>query len=254
MPILSKREIERRINAEELVRHPRRDDDGNLVVEFASYDLRAGIVLWKDGETDKIIQVNFDETKDSLQQVSVTLLPGQMVFVITHEELKLPVGVCGTVYSRNRLQKANILALNAGHVDPGFEGPIIIRLINLAAIPWSLPLGEAVFTVVFHTVKPEGTTGHPPITKMQTLEAARKTAEGAFTNPFHDLYKAQIKEQLGEYYSQVKGDLRKEFHKEFFPRDQIFSLAVGVTVGMVTLLALIVRLPWRSIWNWLTQH
>jgi deoxycytidine triphosphate deaminase len=252
MPILSKKEIERRINAGELVRDPSRDDDGNPVVEFASYDLRAGIVLWKDGETDKIIQLNFDETKDSLQQGSVTLLPGQMVFVITHEELKLPVGICGTVYSRNRLQKANILALNAGHVDPGFEGPIIIRLINLAAIPWSLPLGEAVFTVVFHTVKPEGPS-HPPITKKQTLEAARKTAEGAFSNPFHDLYKAQIKEQLGEYYSQVMSDLRKEFHKEFFPRDQILTLAVAVTVGIVTLLALIARLPWRSIWNWLTQ-
>src|SRR5229473_4999522 len=145
MPILNKKDIQDAIDGGSLIRNALRDDTGAAVVEPASYDLRAGIVLWKNAENDCIERRDFDATGDLLQQPVVTLRPGQMVFVITHEELRLPTDISGTVYSRNMLQKQNILALNAGHVDPGYEGPILIRLINLGAIPWPLPLGEAVF-------------------------------------------------------------------------------------------------------------
>ena len=66
----------------------------------------------------------------------------------------MPSCLCGTVYSRNSLALAGILALNAGHVDPGYKGPIAIRLINLRATPWTLTLGQAIFTITFQTVDP----------------------------------------------------------------------------------------------------
>jgi len=252
MPILNKRELERRIAEGYLILSPLRDEAGNPVVEPASYDLRAGIVLWKDQGSSQIIRQEFDEKKGPLEQAVITLRPGQMVFVITHEELKLPDDVSGTVYSRNKLQKQNVLALNAGHVDPGYEGPIMIRLINLGAIPWPLTLGEAVFTVVFHTVQPaDGAKGHPRRTKAETLEAAMKTAVEAFSNPFHDLYQDQIKRQLDEHYAGVENRLRKSFSDEFFRKDDVARLAFYFGAVVVAGITVIAKAPWAQMWTWL---
>jgi deoxycytidine triphosphate deaminase len=151
MPLLNKADIIRNINAGNLVlRALRNDATQEPIVEPASYDLRAGLVIWKNPGSASIEQSEFVETNDLWQQAVVTLSPGQMVFVITHEELKLPETVSATVYSRNKLQKENILALNAGHINPGYQGPIMIRLINLSSISWPLHLGSAIFTAVFH--------------------------------------------------------------------------------------------------------
>jgi deoxycytidine triphosphate deaminase len=252
MPILSRGDIQHRIDSGELILHALRDSAGNPVVEPASYDLRAGIVVWKDEKTNEIERRDFDETKGPLQQGVVTLRPGQMIFVITHEELKLPVAISGTVYSRNKLQKQNVLALNAGHVDPGYEGPILIRLINLGAIPWPLPLGEPVFTAVFHTVAPSDAAADPALkrTKQQTLEAAMKAAVEAFSNPFHDLYKEPIDRQLNQHYSEVENKLRKEFGEEFFRRTQLRELVIGGCLLLVALLAAVFKVPWGEILKW----
>lgn len=251
MPILSKIEIQRRIQNGELVLGVLRDAKGNPVVEPASYDLRAGIVLWKDDVSRQITQQNYDEAKDALHQELVTLKPGQMIFVITHEELKMPADVSGTVYSRNKLQKENILALNAGHVDPGYEGPIIIRLINLGAIPWTLTLGDAVFTVVFHTVRPSDSLREElRRTKKETLEAAKKTSGEAFSNPFHDLYREQIEIQLGRYYSEVESRLRKSFADEFFRRSEVNQLAIALLAGVFGVIIAVAKVPWGTAWGW----
>lgn len=253
MPILSRKEIERRVDAGELLFNPRLEA-GRLVVESASYDLCVGTVLWKHGESGSINQLDFDEAKNQLDQPFVTLQPGQMIFVVSKEDIIMPKNVSGTVYSRNKLQKENILALNAGHVDPGFRGPIIIRLINLGAMPWTLTLGEAVFTIVFHSVEPSDEVGHPPRTRKETIDAARKTAAEAFANPFHDLYKEQIEHQLGRHYSQVEDRLRKSFSEEFFRRNQVGQFAVAILGAMLVIVLALPKIPWREVWEYVKTN
>lgn len=251
MPILNKKDLLDQIAAGQLVLNPLRDEAGTPVVEPASYDLRAGIVLWKHEDTSLIDVKYYAEAQEPCQQSVVTLRPGQMVFVITHEELKLTETVSATVYSRNKLQKENILALNAGHIDPGYEGPIMIRLINLSAIAWPLRLGEAIFTAVFHTVKGgDELSTHPRRTKTETLAAAMKTAAEAFSNPFHDLYKDQVRKQLDEYYAAVETRLREEFSKDFLRKNKVMEVLVVAVGALVILLATITRIPWTTIWKW----
>jgi deoxycytidine triphosphate deaminase len=248
MPILSKTEIQSKIDSGELIIHALRDSDGNPVVEPASYDLRAGVVIWKDPLVQKIQRRNFDPAVTPGMQMVVTLSPGQMIFVITHEELMLPEDISGTVYSRNRLQKENILALNAGHVDPGFEGPIMIRLINLGSSEWTLPLGEPVFTVVFHTIRvKDGSSRHGPRTKDETIKTAMRTAAQAFSNPFHDLYRNEINKQLAEYYSKVESDLRTSLSKEFFRHTELSQLLIKVGALLLAGVYLFVRIPWDKV-------
>lgn len=248
MPILNGSEIKKGIESGELVLGASRGPDGHAPVEAASYDLRAGIVLWRRKDTDDLLTLHFD-AKQPVQPV-VTLQPGQMVFVITEEELKLSSVVCGTVYSRNKLQKENILALNAGHVDPGYEGPILIRLINLGSQPWPITLGQAVFTVVFHTVEEdENFKGSDRRTKEETLEAAKKTAVGAFSNPFHDLYRAEISRQLNEHYSKAESNIRTALIKEFYPRRELSLLLIEIGAAIVALLFVMTRMPWDKVWH-----
>jgi len=184
MPILNGTQIQERIRKIELIRDVKLRPSGDADVEAASYDLRVGTILWKDRQTGDLRMENYVASRES--QAAVTLHPGQMIFVMTQEEIRLPLDLCGTVYSRNKLQKDNILALNAGHVDPGYDGPILIRLINLSAQPWALAPGDAVFTIVFHTVEQDPSAGvQDRRTKQETLKVAASTAMQAFSNPFH---------------------------------------------------------------------
>jgi deoxycytidine triphosphate deaminase len=248
MPVLNASEIRKRILAGELVIDPRCDLSGTPIVEPASYDLRAGIALWKDKQSRDLKTLRFNPSDTS--QPVVTLQPGQMVFVITHEELNLPRTICGTVYSRNRLQKENILALNAGHVDPGYRGPIIIRLINLGQTEWALALGEAVFTVVFHSLKDAATTGDVR-SKEDTLIAAQKTAAQAFSNPLHDLYTDELNKRFAEHDQQLETALRTTLGEEFFRRRDLDLLALRILLGIFAVLLAVFRIPWADIWQWL---
>ncbi|MBS1852791.1 MAG: hypothetical protein JST79_17950 [Acidobacteria bacterium] len=250
MPILNRLKIREGINAGDLILGAFVGEGNEPIVEAASYDLRAGIVLWRDRDNGDLLHCHFDETQST--QPVVTLNPGQMIFVITQEELKLGPGVSGTVYSRNKLQKENVLALNAGHVDPGYQGPILIRLINLGAQPWAITMGQAVFTVVFHTVDID--PNFKPFdrrTKSETLEAAKKTALSAFSNPFHDLYKAEIARQLHEHYSTAESNIRSALREEFFPRKELTLLLLEIGAAIVGVLFVLSRVPWDKVWSWI---
>jgi deoxycytidine triphosphate deaminase len=253
MPILSKKEIERRIGLGELIGKPRCDPKGKPLVETASYDLSVGTILWKDRDSGEVKQLDFDEAKGESAQFFFTLQPGQMVLVVSREDLIMPLDVCGTVYSRNRLQKENILALNAGHVDPGYGGPIIIRLINLSSLPWNLKLGQAVFTAVFHNVEPVGEKGDSR-TRAETLEAARRTIADAYANPFHDSYKEQIDRQLGQYYLEKEADLREKFSNEFFRRNQVYQFAFTILVALFAIVVGVPKMPWKDLWEYLKTN
>lgn len=253
MPILCKAEIQRRIRDEQLVLDPKLDASGVPEAEAASYDLRAGIVVWRDKDSHEIITEYFDPSA-SFQKV-VTLKPGQMAFIITHELVCLPRDLCGTVYSRNRLQKENILALNAGHVDPGYSGPIIIRLINLGRVEWPLPLGEAVFTMVFHTVK-AAAEHEPPEdhrSKNDMLLVAQQTAARAFSNPLHDLFTDELEKHFAKYEHQLETRLRDKFAAEFFRKSDITTFIVLTAVGILTLWGLIAKVPWDKMWNFVRR-
>src|ERR1700684_3961598 len=98
MAVLNGPELRKRIAAGWLLLNASVTENGEPDVQAASYDLRAGIALWKDKSSRELKSLFYDQT--AAHQPVVTLLPGQMVFVITHEELSLPPDVCGTVYSR----------------------------------------------------------------------------------------------------------------------------------------------------------
>jgi hypothetical protein len=77
-----------------------------------------------------------------------------------------------------------------------------------------------------------------------------KAAVEAFSNPFHDLYKAQIDSQLGDYYAQVENRLRQSFSDEFVRTDNISRYLFIAGSATVAGLFVLSRMPWGTLLNW----
>ena len=153
MGVLTKTDIQAYLDRDDLLSNPRRRDDGQYDIQPDSYDLTAGKAVWKDSDGNVSPPLLYDPSLSTEQQATQCVRPGEMVILITHENVIMPLDLCGTVYTKNRLAMAGILALNAGHVDPGYHGPIVIRLINIRSEPWVLRMGTPIFTIVFSNFK-----------------------------------------------------------------------------------------------------
>ena len=206
MNMLNRRQIEERLRKRELLRNPRRTSGGNFDIEKDSYDLAAGTAIWKTPTRDPsggdVKTLRYLQRPSNDPQPTVTVQPGQMIFVVTLEDIVMPQDLCGTVYSRNQLALAGILALNAGHVDSGYEGPIAIRLINLRAIPWTLTLGDPIFTITFQTVDEDPNVDPKDdrrISQEDMILRVRETANAALSNALYDLYSVNVDQRLNEF-------------------------------------------------------
>ena len=206
MGVLNRREIERRLDSGELIRNARRKERGQFDVQNDSYDLAAGTAVWKNptinGKKGDVETRCYLREPLGVAQPTVTVQPGQMIFIVTLEDIVMPSNLCGTVYSRNSLALGGILALNAGHVDPEYEGPIVIRLINLRATSWTLTLGYPIFTIIFQTV--DSKPNDPPCERRAESQGDMilrviKTADEALSNALFELYEVDVDKRLNEY-------------------------------------------------------
>ncbi len=134
-------------------------------VSTCSYDLTVGRVF-RDG------QVIGPNNPPAHQQIIVA--PGEVVTLLTAEELHLPNNVAATAYAMNSQSSEGFLVLNPGHVDPGYEGPLEIKAINLRKVPFALTMGDPVFTVVFDQLS-QSTSGYDKNKALEeTIRAVRK--------------------------------------------------------------------------------
>ena len=252
MGVLTKRQIKDRINNGQLLRHPRKDGNGQLDIEADSYDLEAGTAIWKESginrDEQKVMTLRHNPSLSRAEQPTVAVQPGQMVFVVTREDVLMPMDLCGTVYSRNNLALKGILALNAGHVDSGYEGPIAIRLINLRATLWTLTLGEPIFTIAFHTLDetPREDTAVGRQESQDTMIArVRATADSALSNALYDLYASEMETRLNEYRAHTLAALQRDGDKRWVQIDRMWTVlfnswwkkVVGITLSLSTFAA-----------------
>ena len=229
MGVLNRTEIEERLNRGELLRNPRRGNGGRFDIEKDSYDLSAGTAIWKERRRSggDVKTLHYSHQPSILPQPTLTVPPGQMIFVVTREDIIMPSGLCGTVYSRNSLALAGILALNAGHVDSGYEGPIVIRLINLRAVPWTLTLGQPIFTITFQTTNADPNDSYSDkrrVSQEDMILRVRETANAALSNALYDLYSDNVDQRLNEFKTDALIEFRNVRDERWVQRDKIWSI------------------------------
>lgn len=247
MGILTNKQIIKHLKDGKLIKNARKAPDGEFEVEGASYDLCIGVAVRKK-HGDKPFQkrheiYNYEATCDCLTQKTISLSPGQMVYVITHEEVLMPEYLCGTVYSRNSLALNGILALNAGHIDPGYSGPITIKLINLRSVACTFTMGEPIFTIVFHKLEPNSDGKFEPeirkATKQEMLKRIIKVTDESLDNALYDL--SLLREFVKE--NEMGRALRKWFFRTFWGW---VTFIIGSVIALMSLIVTCAKL-WEII-------
>lgn len=110
----------------------------------SSYDLRIGTVFF-DG---RMIGKDSPNANDS-----VILLPGDVVSITTLEEVRLPKEVMATVFPINAQSRKGLMVLNPGHIDPGFEGFLTVKALNLRKVPLAILRQEKILTIIFEKLR-----------------------------------------------------------------------------------------------------
>lgn len=256
MAVLERTEIEAGIRAGQFITNPRVVDEQFVDLQAASYDLTAGVAVWRDngeGRVDGVThEVRFRNPADRMDhQQTVELQPGQMMSIITREELVVPPDVCATVYSKNTVALKGIFAFNAGHVDPGYRGPIILRVLNLRRTKFTLTMGQPVFLVVFERLKAASSfPSIPACTHENALLAVRDFSNYALGNALFELYAGEIEKRLDRHRSSVLETVRRDFEGKFVERERvghIIWVRIGIAVAaLVAMLAGIVNIV--SLW------
>ncbi|MDJ0904334.1 MAG: hypothetical protein QNJ55_36690 [Xenococcus sp. MO_188.B8] len=126
--ILTKQDIENKIDSGSLILHASKNQ-----IQACSYDLRIG-TIFRDG----------NKSNDS-----VTVEPGEIISLLTEEELKIPNNMMATVFAINGESSKGLLVLNPGHIDPGFEGHLTVQALNLRKTQLAIQKGESIFTIIF---------------------------------------------------------------------------------------------------------
>jgi dCTP deaminase len=110
----------------------------------ASYDLRVG----EEGFITSAGGVIKIKDKGVLE-----IQPGDFALVITHEKLRLPPNILGRFGLRSVYARMGLLATVGPQVDPGFEGILVIGIVNFSSQVIRLPYLEPFCTLELHKLK-----------------------------------------------------------------------------------------------------
>jgi len=237
--IMHQAEIIRRFELGELIVNPRKKGD-KFDLQPASYDLSSGRAVWKELKDGKgvIQEAIYNPAVQFGFQPTAQLQPGQMMWIITNEELNIPIDCCATVFSKNNLAMSGVFAFNAGHVDPGYRGPIVIRLISLRATPFTITLGSPIYTIIFEALDSNAIAKEPmrprgAMTFDEALSKVRTHADVALSNALFDLYADKIESRLSDYKRDTLDKLRVEIDKEFIREEKLNTKLWKWTIAAV---------------------
>jgi len=132
-------------------------------IQPATYDLRLGKrILASPLGPEKLGEV-VDLSK---MRPSYDIQSGQMVGIISHERLELPLDICGRFGVRSSYARFGINAFGGLQLDPGFKGKLIMNLLNVGPEPITLTIKEPIFSVEFDRLE--------------------EPAEGPYSGPYQD--------------------------------------------------------------------
>jgi deoxycytidine triphosphate deaminase len=144
-----------------------------------SYDLRIGTIFW-------------DDQMYTAGREPVVVPPGGIVAIMTKEVVSLPDDVCATAFAINQLSSKGFLVLNPGHVDPGFEGALTIKALNVRKVAMPLVSEAAIFTIIFERLpKPTSPYKHNVVDHAERLRAFYSTTVETSARTLFDVMKSE---------------------------------------------------------------
>src|SRR6266508_3339282 len=128
-------------------------------VEGVKYDFHLGSkILMAGGSPIDTNQLS------ELEKSKLQIGPGEVVFALTKEELKLPPDMFAQLSPKRKISHAGVLTIGGFCVDPGYEGYLLLGLYNFSSTPFKLMLGKKVVAATFHRLEGDEAqlAGSPP--------------------------------------------------------------------------------------------
>jgi hypothetical protein len=112
----------------------------NIGFRDASYDIRVGKIISKDGELVDALNVQ----------------AGGVVEVVSEEIVSVPGNILGYALVKTSLCNEGLLALNIGIVDPGYSGKLSSALVNFGQGVKRIAKGDVFLRLTFHRIQETG--------------------------------------------------------------------------------------------------
>lgn len=120
----------------------------------ASYDLHVGPEGYSSSHKDSVVPLDRSHL--------LTLAPGDFGMVITQERIRLDRWHVARFGLRSSLSRKGLIAAVGPQIDPGFEGRLIVGLVNLSPHPVPLTYLDDFLTVEFHELHAEAPAYNGP--------------------------------------------------------------------------------------------
>lgn len=103
---------------------------------------------------------------DATDRRRLRIDPGEVVFVLTQEHLELPNDVVAHLSPKRKLSHLGILTLGGFTIDPGYAGPLLVGLLNIAGTPFPLIPGKKLIAATFQKLEGDELEEFPVAPKM----------------------------------------------------------------------------------------
>lgn len=122
-------------------------------VEGLKYDFRLGNQILFGGQEK--------------EHRSLVVNPGELVYVLTMEGLRLPKDIKAELSLKRKLSVSGILVLGGFGIDPGYEGQLLFALYNFSPDPFQLEPGRKLIAAQFYLLSQKEI---PPQREMETVD------------------------------------------------------------------------------------
>ncbi len=122
---------------------------GEQSIQPASVDCTLGNhFLVIKGSDRAIVDLDSEQSYDSVVSDTYVLEPGDFVLATTQERVKFGSNVTAFVEGRSSIGRLGLFVENAGWIDPGFDGQITLELFNASRRPIRLQAGRRICQLV----------------------------------------------------------------------------------------------------------
>ena len=183
MTILSDKEIKEHIGRGELILN------GDVSqAQQCAYHCRTG-KIFKTGPEGEVI--DWDSGSDP---GFVKILPGEMIWVRTRVNVKMPANICAFWWQTNSLSRKGLMLINMSMVEPGYEGPLACLFVNFGKESILLYPENVIAKLVF--VRLNGDVDRPLEVTKTTPAYDQEIHDAANIAPTSFLQMAEFSDQL----------------------------------------------------------
>jgi deoxycytidine triphosphate deaminase len=118
-------------------------------IEGIKYDFRVSNLILKAKFKRPIDAQKLTQS----EMADLIVEPGEVVFMLSEERLKLPEDMFAQLSPKRKLSQAGVLTLGGLTIDPGYAGRLLVGLYNFSSTPFPIKPGKKLVAATFYKLE-----------------------------------------------------------------------------------------------------